>query len=110
MTHTPGPWVYDKDKHNRMRVFADGWEIVRALSTHGSRKVRPEVRTANAHLIAASPVLLEALKDAATYLEGLHDNMLENDVDMMIDKNESPRVIADRLRAAIALATGEESK
>lgn len=32
------------------------------------------------------------------YLEALHNNMVENDVDMLIDKCESPQVVADKLR------------
>ena len=45
--------------------------------------------------------LVGVLEGGAVYLDGLYDNMLANDADMLIDKSESPRVVSDRFRSAI---------
>lgn len=66
--HTPGPWEFDEDKRGRKRVFAGGLEIVRALASHGTRRLSRAEREANAHLIAAAPAMLEALKRARPYV------------------------------------------
>lgn len=69
--HTPGPWEYGSDTRDRMRVFAAGWEIVRALSTHGGRRLSPAEREANARLIAAGPAMLAALREALFVLQSV---------------------------------------
>ena len=51
---TPGPWGYGEDRRGRKRVYADGREIVRALSEHGARRLPLPEREANARLIAAA--------------------------------------------------------
>ena len=61
--HTPGPWKYGPDNRKTMRVFSGSREIVRALSTHGNRRLNCVERAANARLISAAPDLLEALED-----------------------------------------------
>lgn len=48
-----------------------------------------------------------ALERGAKYLEDLYDNMLANDADMLIDKSESPRVVADEFREILARIKGE---
>ena len=60
--HTPGPWYIGRAWGNRRIVAAEGAEIVRALSTHGARRLREEERAANRNLIAAGPKMLKALR------------------------------------------------
>ena len=70
--HTPGPWLIEEDDHEEeFEIYPqkDGppplgrWaEICTVKDYHGSPK-------ANAHLIAAAPDLLEALKAAVSALE-----------------------------------------
>ena len=69
--HTPGPWEYNVNTQGRFRVFAGTSEIVRALSTHGRRRLGKAEREANARLIAAAPGLLEALREAEDVLNAL---------------------------------------
>jgi hypothetical protein len=66
--HTKGPWLCDKDKRGTRRVFAGNHEIVRALSTHGTRRISKAEREANAHLISAAPDMLKALQSFSVYL------------------------------------------
>ena len=60
--HTPGPWHFGRNMRGQTRVFANGWEIVRAMSKNGSRVLPIPEREANALLIAAAPDLLAALQ------------------------------------------------
>jgi len=60
---TPGPWVIDVDCRNRTRAFAGRSEIVRALSSHGARRLPEHERAANRSLISAAPDMYEALAD-----------------------------------------------
>lgn len=61
--HTKGPWHCTK-KHPRQISDARGFKIAKCLRlTKGSNFSMPEEEAqANAHLIAAAPELLEALK------------------------------------------------
>lgn len=43
-----------------------------------------------------------ALNITADYLDKLHDNIMANDADMLMDICESPNAFADRARAALA--------
>lgn len=60
---TKGPWEYGEDRRGVARVFAGTSEIVRALSTHGNRRLPKAEREANARLIAAAPQLYAALAE-----------------------------------------------
>jgi hypothetical protein len=55
MSHTPGPWRFDKDNLN---VYSNGLVAQTFGHLHNGEKA------ANAHLIAAAPELLEALERA----------------------------------------------
>ena len=71
MMHTPTEWLRDgrtvyalnSAGFNRMTV-----SVMPALSNNGST---PEEQEANARLIAASPMLLEALKDAQSTIDAM---------------------------------------
>lgn len=88
MKHTPGPWSYDPDENEihadtRQDAGGDPYHICEMLSKN----------PANARLIAASPDLLEALKQAVARIEFL---------------NGADDSAMDRIRAAIAKAEGRE--
>jgi hypothetical protein len=61
---TPGPWVVGK--YNRAAVMANG---ERVADCHNADIGDEELDRANARLIAAAPLLLEACKHAVRYLE-----------------------------------------
>lgn len=95
--HTPGPWhVIDGGRHwnnpdiTNYRIHAPtsehGFNV--AYSEHGELVAEHVYEEADAHLIAASPDLLEALQYALPYLE---------------------RGELGMARAAIARATGAQS-
>lgn len=64
--HTPGPWeaigtaVYAETPNGSREII---------FSRHNTRSGTPEEQRANAHLIAAAPELLEALKKTAFVLK-----------------------------------------
>lgn len=99
MKHTPGPWEYAADKRDTMRVFAGDGEIVRALSTHGHRRLSKAEREANARLIAAAPDLLEFVEQI---FNGLDTGMVK--VDSPAD--ETLENVLSRGRAAVSRAKG----
>ncbi len=72
MTHTPGPWWFDGDWHRLPTIFgADRKTRIAILSKSGmTRDARTEAQEADAHLIAAAPELLEALRLIATMQDG----------------------------------------
>lgn len=61
-THTPGPWIADVQLYVRT---ADGQIIARCAATLG----KYELEKINARLIAATPDLLRALKEAVEIIE-----------------------------------------
>lgn len=85
--HTPGPWI------------VSGWSVLEANADTVICNVLPwdygssPVDHANAHLLAAAPELLEALKLADAALSGSNMNM---------------EVVQRKVQAAIAKATGEQ--
>ncbi len=58
LTHTPAPWSLIERQDGSFLVKAGSWDV--AHNQHSG--VHPERERANAHLIAAAPDLLEALK------------------------------------------------
>ena len=60
MSHTPGPWTVEQTP-TRLMIHAHGRYIADAAGT-SSTICDAEQRQANAHLIAAAPELLEALR------------------------------------------------
>lgn len=57
--HTPGPWTYSTDDHNRGRIYANGLWIGTTWKADENGAAIPAIE--NARLIAAAPDLLEAL-------------------------------------------------
>lgn len=84
----------------RLADFADGDAIHGAI--HAFTKALAGSRA------PSDAALVEALEETATYLEALSDNHLRNDVDMLLDDCEDPRAIAEKLRAALAAAKGQQ--
>jgi hypothetical protein len=93
-SYTPGPWSFKKDEH-------DGFYIKSEVRTIADvRFLGVEDRTsANAHLIAAAPELLEAAKTARNVLAALVTG------DLKAVKADSPALLA--LRTAITKAEGK---
>jgi hypothetical protein len=66
-THTPGPWVVQRDSGLRQRIQTGGDKGTLCYMTarpfaHGANFTHAQI-TANARLIAAAPELLEALEE-----------------------------------------------
>lgn len=106
MTHTPGPWkAYQKQGTQgqglpQWRIHGPG--VTGSIATVDFDLTQPTVRkqnenvSANAHLIAAAPELLEALKIMKDMLQGQYAGW---------DAMDEYHIVAD----AIAKATNEES-
>ncbi len=64
MSHTPGPWkVHDEGHSYPWEIFPmEGGTLIARVSKEANTDITPEIAAANAHLIAAAPDLLEALK------------------------------------------------
>ena len=95
--HTPGPWVVDPEPCKHYWQIYDGkFKKIGTSPCGGSKNTPEQIATYldNARLIAAAPDLLAVVKE----LEESAAYWSEYDV---------PIGIVDRLRAAIAKATGE---
>lgn len=68
LKHTPGPWIWG-DEHRGLYGSGPNNEVLNYAHYEGMWVGFGEVGTANAHLIAAAPDLLEALKYAGELLE-----------------------------------------
>lgn len=68
--HTPGPWVYHPGDVINAPCIKAGKSGICLLQ----QNAHPEIRDANAHLIASAPELLEALKDALKSIKYRNDN------------------------------------
>ena len=92
--HPPGPWAIDWNV-SRLDIFsADAATLVATIRRSTLSAGIDDVAKANARLIAAAPNLLAVLQE----IEESADYWSEYDV---------PLGIVERIRAAIALATGE---
>ncbi len=95
--HTPGPWSADNGDSDQWGVFDDnGGAIVYAKCDSPLRSFDEDA--ANARLIAAAPLMLDALRSASLVLMGCVGTNDENEL-------ERAEAIA-ALRTAIASATG----
>ena len=95
MNHTPGPWTIKKYREGPIFIGAPSLPYV-AVAVNTEAETEPsDEATANAHLIAAAPLLLEA---AETSLQLFEEYSIEE---------EHPQKIAD-LRAAINAAKGNQ--
>lgn len=104
--HTPGPWVADEAENEWAVGDADG-RIVAYL--HQDDIDLLSEREANAHLIAAAPDLLKALKAADEALAQV--TAFEDDARYIMGNTNFGIVQARRLQIkdAISCATGEDS-
>lgn len=92
--HTPGPWKLDGAANtNDLDIIAPTGRIT-MLDCEIS-EVSEDVLTANAHLIAAAPDLLAALRAAEEWAEHIED-----------DENRVPIDVRLAMRDAIAKARG----
>ncbi len=103
-THTPGPWVIQTaktgDTHSMIRAALPGYS--------GTRKIAEVTdigspADANAHLIAAAPELLAALRE----MLAVHDDNVEQGR-VRFAKGSFVHRAAKKARAAIAKATAEQ--
>ena len=94
--HTPGPWSLEHIDGETYRVIdaMDMQELSRIATVHFHDDAVGETK-ANACLIAAAPELLEALRIARDHID-------------MAALEISHCKYAERIRAAIAKATGEK--
>lgn len=113
--HTPGPWrvcrsnelendweIYDEDSASTLArpiVDSDGWPVAFVVDSSESYSHRAEFGH-DARLIAAAPMLLEALEE----LFGAGMEWL-----MMTDGKSDQIAAIAKARAAIAAATGEDA-
>lgn len=104
--HTPGPWViYDDGPDGSDVIMAhvndENYDV--AYISNDESEARPESeRKANAHLIAAAPAMLEALK-------GLLEAVEDETPDTLIVQTGSHDA-AIKARRAIVQATGRVGK
>ena len=98
--HSPGPWRIDGET-----IRADnGWEVCNPYDTDAPTGLIE--CGANARLIASAPDLLDALKNAVSYLEA---NRPKGKIrEIFAQLNEYENGVLKPARAAIARAEGEE--
>lgn len=110
--HTPGPWMFDCEPGRVCGFVAEEREDGRGLADlrpsqrirHADKRrsdefVLSEEDVANARLMAAAPTLLARLRDALAVLETLD-----------YEQHENLANLEAGVRAAIALATGEDGE
>lgn len=109
VAHTPGPWKVGGEWPELVAVY-DSRSIYIAHAETGEYKdwvaenpLGREVGTANAHLIAAAPDLLQSCKELCRRLES---NELVNRPSDPCNEYDQPYY--DRARAAIAKAEGAQ--
>jgi hypothetical protein len=94
MDKDPWPtWPVDKQE---LRILVEENEKLRAANVYLCSRVD---YLPYCHEIER---LRAALRDAASYLDRLEANMLQNGDDMLLDECDPPSLVADRLRAALA--------
>lgn len=95
--HTPGPWKYDETW--ALVHGADNSEVCAIHSgSPGEQRNNRNVVYANAHLIAAAPELLAALKEALPQVERTHCRAPDGET--------CDNMVIAIVRAAIARAEG----
>jgi len=90
MAHTPGPWITQRSIAgvNGMRIVSEPSGLVVARVTQKADKPLGQ-KEADATLIAAAPNLLEALKDAQSWLDYKAPSVIANKIANAIAKAES---------------------
>lgn len=107
---TPGPWVAGEVRYaGRVRLVQhDGARgfVAEVQAPVVRDELDETTRDANAHLIAAAPEMLDALRFAEIDLERLIDRIDRTGAAVATGHSV---VVVDRVRAAIAKAEGRES-
>lgn len=96
MKHTPGPWMAKQSNGGGWWVSTHAWPDFSICHMVGQHEAE-----ANAHLIAAAPLLFESLLSASRDLERLAPR-LASETD-----EECLRVIIDQIDSSIAKAKGK---
>lgn len=108
-TYTPGPWRLDDASEHDAWLFSDTYHFIDAGSGcvgAGGFAIQGCVGVADAHLIAAAPDLLEALKAVLDFWDGkLMCAPAETDRECLTRTQDEARGAA---RAAIAKAEGQK--
>ena len=101
--HTPGPWriAYGADNQSSVSVQTKDGKRICACRYNWRLAGAYEKARADAALIAASPALLEALKDAQDDLESAKEQI---DADDTLGAWRTVNDVLASLRSAIALA------
>lgn len=107
--HTPGPWCAEPadmfGDHNI--VLGDNADDARAIAAVVSNLRAPSEVEANARLIAAAPDLLEACQELIGVIDSV-DGEADYSKEEWAALGSAKLHAEDRIRAAIARATGEQ--
>ena len=95
--HTPGPWSQGED--NPLNIYGNHASVANVHGTHPTGASTEEEAIANARLIAAAPLMLNALRVAMDAIGDTYDAR---------DNDSQGEMIRDYIADAIAAATGEE--
>lgn len=103
--HTPGPWTFDKDAEEITCEKRRGMAAIATVETGWAEPFESE-QQANAHLIAAAPDLLAALREArrviATALKSTAPDWFPD------DESVTGHLTIQSIDAAIAKAEGQQ--
>lgn len=107
MKHTPGPWRLEKGKFDWQLYGYDDYNIS-SFNIHDAEiEGNPELEKANAHLIAAAPVMLDALKEAHQAMDVLFAKLVnETDATFYPSKSGKPWEAIIKINEAIKKAEG----
>lgn len=102
--HTPGPWTVDGPAHNQIVWSSPENRVCFLAHSNGEH---PERDFANGRLIAASPELLAALKEAFDTLKTASRQLTEDHRMVLMGRAWGWRTLAT-IEGAIAKAEGRE--
>jgi dimeric dUTPase (all-alpha-NTP-PPase superfamily) len=102
MSHTPGPWMVAYGS-----VYTANTKEVRIANMDRSEpSTSPVERDANAQLIAAAPIMLEALEETEATMSNWYVVIAER-FGILSKEVDEFYAMKDKIRAAIAKARGE---
>lgn len=109
--HTPGPWTIHNGGSSEYYIKADNWVIAETCKSHATMS---STESANAHLIAAAPDMLEALEGAVERLrsawaaiEHLRDHAPDTLKKLAEEEMDEIEQFGPTMDRAIAKARGE---
>lgn len=102
--YTPGKWEQRKRQHNYYSIYAPGRTFA-LIDVFGENVAEAE---ANAHLVAAAPLLLAACKWAREALRDLSEHPAFADDAPEFNEDGIAYYAAEVIKAAIAAAEGGE--